>query len=46
MKKINDEELMNVTGGGFNVGIVAGIAATMAFVIGIFDGIVRPLKCR
>ena len=46
MKNLNDNELKNVYGGGFNFGVVAGIAAGIAFLIGVFDGIVRPLKCR
>lgn len=46
MKKVSDEELMNVNGGGFNLGIATGIVGCVAFLIGVFDGIVRPLKCR
>ena len=46
MKYLNDKELMNVEGGGFSAAIAAGIGAGIAFLIGVFDGIVRPLKCR
>lgn len=46
MKHLNDKELINVEGGGFNAAVVAGIGAGIAFLIGILDGIVRPLKCR
>ena len=46
MKKLNDEELMRVLGGGINLGVVALISGALTFIIGIFDGIVRPLKCN
>lgn len=46
MKNLNDKELMSVNGGGFNIAVVAGIAAGISFLVGILDGIVRPLKCR
>lgn len=46
MKKLTNKELMNVTGGGFNIGIAIGITAGITFIIGIIDGIVRPLKCN
>lgn len=46
MKNLNDKELMNVNGGGINIGIVVGIAAGVTFLIGVIDGIIRPLKCK
>lgn len=46
MKNLNDNELMKINGGGINLGIVALVAGGITFIIGIFDGIVRPLKCR
>lgn len=46
MKNLNDKELMNVNGGGINIGLVVGIAAGITFLIGIIDGIIRPLKCN
>ena len=46
MKNLSNEELMNISGGGVNVALVAAVSAGIAFIIGIFDGIVRPLKCR
>ena len=45
MKNLTDKQLMNIDG-GLNFGIVAGISAGVAFIIGILDGIIRPLKCR
>lgn len=46
MIKLKDEELKEISGGAFNIGIVAGIIAGVSFIIGVIDGIVRPLKCR
>lgn len=45
MISLNDKELMSVDG-GINFGIIAGISIGIAFIAGLLDGIVRPLKCR
>ena len=46
MNNLNDKELMNINGGGINIGLVVGIAAGVTFLIGVIDGIIRPLKCN
>lgn len=46
MKNLTNEELKDVTGGGFHIGILAGIMAGVSFIIGVIDGLVRPLKCN
>ena len=46
MKNIKDKELMNVEGGAIKLGIAFGIAAGVTFLIGIIDGLFRPLKCN
>lgn len=46
MKNLTNEELKNVNGGGINIGVIAGIAAGITFIVGIIDGIIRPLKCN
>ena len=46
MKEICDNELLNITGGGVNIGVVFAVIAGVTFVISVIDGIVRPLKCR
>ena len=46
MNNLNDKELMNINGGGVNIGLVVGIAAGVTFLIGLIDGIIRPLKCN
>ena len=44
MDKLNEKELMKVSGGGFGVGLL--IAAGVVFLIGVIDGYVRPLSCN
>ena len=46
MKKLTKEELKNVDGGGFSVGIAVSIVAGVTFIIGVIDGIIRPLRCN
>ncbi len=43
---LNDSELHDVCGGAVNWGIVGIIAAAVSFIVGVFDGIARPFKCR
>lgn len=46
MNNITDNELKKIDGGGVNVGAIFGIAAGVTFLIGIIDGLFRPLKCN
>ena len=46
MKKLTEEELILVEGGAVSWALVAAIAAGVTFLIGVVDGIVRPLKCN
>lgn len=44
---LKDEELVNINGGALHWGIyAAAIAAAVSFVVGFFDGLVRPFNCR
>ena len=45
MKKLNHNELKEVKG-GFGFWGIAGLVGIGIFVVGVFDGITRPLKCR
>ena len=45
MQKLNDIELRKIEG-GISGWLVAGIIAGSIFIVGMFDGIARPLKCR
>lgn len=46
MKELQEEELKEVQGGGISLGTGLLIIGGVAFVVGLIDGIVRPLKCR
>lgn len=46
MIKLTDEELKNIEGGGINLGLIVGIGAGITFIIGVIDGLIRPLKCN
>ena len=46
MKILNEEELKNIYGGGALFKIAMGLITAGAFVIGVIDGYLRPLKCR
>ncbi len=43
---LNEDELKTVRGGGIGFGIFAGIVGLGAFLIGVLDGIMRPLSCH
>ena len=45
MQKLENKELMNIKG-GISGWAIAGIIAASIFVVGVFDGIARPLKCN
>lgn len=42
---LSNNELKKISG-GFNFGIGFLIASGITFVVGLFDGYVRPLACR
>ena len=46
MKELEKEELKQIKGGGITLGGLALITIGVVFVIGVIDGIVRPLKCN
>ncbi len=46
MEELSDLELMDVQGGGISFGTGLIIVAGVAFLIGVVDGIVRPLRCN
>lgn len=45
MKQLNQQELETMKG-GFGFWTVAGIISAVIFIIGVLDGIARPLKCN
>lgn len=44
--KLSKEELLDVNGGAIKMSVGLAIGAGITFVIGLVDGILRPLKCR
>ena len=44
MQELTKKELKNINGGG--VGTLLLIGSGVVFIIGVIDGIVRPLACR
>jgi len=46
MTRLNKKELLEIKGGGFNVGLGLLIGAGIVFIIGLIDGFVRPLACN
>lgn len=45
MQEIKKQELEQIEG-GLSIWACLGLAALAVFGIGVFDGYVRPLKCR
>ena len=46
LKKLNDIELKEVKGGIFGSKLIMSLVTGGAFIIGLIDGFLRPLKCR
>ena len=44
--ELKEEELTDIKGGAWKLGLVGAIIAGSAFVIGVFDGFFRPYPCR
>lgn len=45
MKKLDQKDLKNMKG-GIGFWAVAGIISAAIFIVGVLDGIARPLKCN
>ncbi len=45
MKKLKNEELININGGAIQWSLYALIGAAITFIVGVVDGIVRPINC-
>jgi len=46
MNSLTNNELKNIVGGKVSLGFVAGIIASISFLIGLLDGLTRPFPCR
>ncbi len=45
IKKLSNESLEEIKGGGVSFWVVGGIIALGAFLVGVFEGITNPEKC-
>lgn len=43
---LEDNELMNISGGGIKYGLAALVGGIITFLIGVVDGYLRPLSCN
>ena len=46
MKNLTNNEMKKIDGGGANIALWLGIGAGVSFIIGLIDGLIRPLKCN
>ena len=46
MKKLNNEEMLNINGGGISIKLAGLIGGAIVFVIGVIDGFLNPRKCN
>ena len=46
MKKIDNNKLKEIKGGGINWSLAAGVGAIVSFLIGIVDGMINPRACN
>lgn len=46
IKKLDNNELLEISGGSLSAGAWIAIGGGVVFLIGVIDGIVRPLACR
>lgn len=44
-KVLTQSEQYDISGGAIKYGLVAAVVGIGAFIIGIVDGLIRPLKC-
>jgi len=46
MEKLNEKEMLEVTGGSVSVGLVATIAGAIVFIAGLISGYTNPASCN
>ena len=46
MKELTKNELLDIEGGSVSLGVCLVIGAGIVFLLGVIDGLVRPLECR
>ena len=43
---LEKNEMLSITGGGISPWVIFGIGALVTFLVGVFDGFVRPPSCK
>lgn len=46
MNNLNEKELKEINGGAIGFWGIAGIVAGAIFIVGVLDGLSRPLRCN
>ena len=46
MNVLNENSLYEISGGGLSKSVLLALAAAGVFIVGVFDGFFRPLKCN
>ena len=46
MKEIANNELENIQGGAISPWTAVGLGALFVFLVGVYDGLTRPLACN
>jgi len=46
MNRLSNETMNNITGGAISRAALAAIIAGGVFIVGVIDGLIRPLKCH
>ncbi len=46
MKEIENNELENIQGGSISPWAAVGLGALFVFLVGVYDGLTRPLACN
>ena len=46
MEVLQNNELIDVHGGAVNLGLIVAVLSVITAIIGLVDGIFRPMSCR
>ncbi len=44
--ELTKNELLQITGGAIDLGLLTAIGAAITFIAGVIDGFLRPIKCN
>ena len=46
MNLLSEAQMNEISAGGLSKAVLAGVVAAGIFIVGVVDGLVRPLKCH